>query len=92
MDRDHIFAEIVNSTWMLYAMRARNDRWCEPAAPSSMTGSANTVLAPTGGFRHRDGPHGDVGWAFQELATRGQKGLRSVIINCDTRPNWNTTR
>ncbi len=89
MDRDHIFAEIANSTWMLYAMRAKNDdmvrdcctvfndwlgEYCS-AAPGRLFGTAMIHMQ-------------DVGWAVGELQRAAKKGLRSVIINCDARPEW----
>jgi uncharacterized protein len=89
MDRDHIFAEIVNSTWMLYAMRAKND---------DMVRACCTVFNDWLG-EYCSGARGrlfgtamvhmeNVGWAVQELQRAAKKGLRSVIINCDARPNW----
>ena len=44
MDEDNVIGEIVNSTWMLYAMRAQNDRLVEDLCPGvSTTGSPNTA-------------------------------------------------
>ena len=44
MDEDSVIGEIVNSTWMLYALRARDDRLVEDLVPAcSTTGSPNTA-------------------------------------------------
>ena len=54
-----------------------------------MTGSATTVVARRGRLFGTAMIHmEDVGWAVEELQRAAKKGLRSVIINCDARPNW----
>jgi len=89
LDRDGVWAEILNSTWMLYTMRAPDDRMVEAccqvyndwiaehasADPRRLYGTAMIHMA-------------DVGWAAKELKRVAKKGLRSVLINCDTRPDW----
>jgi len=89
MDEDGVWAEIVNSTWMLYAMRARNDDlvrdccavfndwladYCSHA-PKRLYGVSMIHMQ-------------DVGWACRELERTAKRGLKSVIINCDARPDW----
>ena len=89
MDEDGVHGEIVNSTWMLYAMRARDDRLVQDLcqvfndwlaeycshAPKRLYGTSMIHLA-------------DVDWACRELERTAKRGLKSVIINCDARPEW----
>lgn len=89
MDEDGVWGEIVNSTWMLYAMRARDDRLVEDLcavfndylaeycshAPKRLFGTSMIHMA-------------DVDWACRELERTAKKGLKSCIINCDARPEW----
>ena len=89
MDEDGVWGEIVNSTWMLYAMRARDDRLVEDlckvfndylaeycsAAPKRLYGTSMIHMA-------------DIDWACRELERTAKKGLKSCIINCDARPEW----
>ena len=89
MDEDGVIGEIVNSTWMLYALRARDDRLVEDLcqvfndwlaeycshAPKRLYGTSMIHMA-------------DVDWACKELERAAKRGLKSVIINCDARPEW----
>ncbi len=89
MDEDGIYGEIINSTWMLYTLRAPNDRLVEDCcevfndwlaeycshAPKRLYGTSMIHLA-------------DIDWACRELERTAAMGLRSVIINCDARPDW----
>jgi predicted TIM-barrel fold metal-dependent hydrolase len=89
LDKDGIWAEILNSTWMLYTMRAPNDRMvrdcCEvyndwiaehcSADPKRLYGTSMVYMQ-------------DPEWAVKELERVHKLGLKSVLINCDTRPGW----
>tara|TARA_B100000674_G_C37930762_1_gene957866 strand:+ start:54 stop:1187 length:1134 start_codon:yes stop_codon:yes gene_type:complete len=89
MDEDGVWGEIVNATWLLYAMRTREDELvqdlCEvfndylaeycSAAPKRLYGTAMIHMA-------------NVDWACKELERTAKKGLKSCIINADARPDW----
>ena len=89
MKEDGVVGEIVNSTWMLYAMRARDNRLVEDLcsvfndwlaeycshAPKQLYGTSMIHMA-------------DIDWACKELERTAKRGLKSVIINCDSRPEW----
>lgn len=89
MDEDGVAGEIVNSTWMLYTMRAPDDALVQDCcevfndwlaeycshAPERLYGTSMVHMA-------------DVDWACRELERTAAKGLKSVIINCDARPDW----
>ena len=89
MDEDGVWGEIVNANWLLYAMRARNDRMVEDCcevfndwlaeycshAPNRLYGVSMIHMA-------------DVDWAVRELERTAKKGLKSCVINCDARPEW----
>jgi predicted TIM-barrel fold metal-dependent hydrolase len=74
---------------MLYAMRAKNDDMVRACCTvfndwlGEYCGGARGRLFGTA-MVHME----NVGWAVQELQRAAKKGLRSVIINCDARPNW----
>ena len=89
LDKDGVWAEILNSTWMLYTMRAPNDDMvrdcCQvyndwiaehcSADPRRLYGTAMVHMQ-------------DPDWAAAELERVRKRGLKSVLINCDTRPEW----
>jgi predicted TIM-barrel fold metal-dependent hydrolase len=89
LDEDGVQAEILNSTWMLYTMRARNDDmvrdccavyndWMRDLVsydPKRLFGTAMIHME-------------DVDWAVKELERCKKMGLCGVLINCDTRPEW----
>ena len=89
LDKDGVWAEILNSTWMLYTMRAPNDQMvrdcCQvyndwiaehcSANPKRLYGTAMVHME-------------DVDWAVKELERVKKSGLAGVLINCDTRPEW----
>ncbi len=89
MEEDGVYGEIVNATWMLYVVRAHDDdmvrdcctvfndwlaEYCS-YAPKRLFGTAMIHME-------------DVGWACDELERSAKLGLRSVIINCDARREW----
>jgi predicted TIM-barrel fold metal-dependent hydrolase len=89
LDEDGVQGEIINSTWMLYTMRAKDDalvqdccrvfndwlaEYCDHA-PKRLYGTAMVHLA-------------DIDWACNELERTAKRGLKSVIINCNARPDW----
>lgn len=89
LDEDNIYGEIVNSTFLLFGMRAKNDdlvrdccavfndwlsEYCSHA-PKRLFGTA---------MIHMEDPI----WAAKELERVAKRGLKSAIINCDTRPHW----
>ena len=89
MDADGVYGEIVNATWMLYAMRARDDRMVEDCCrvfndwlaeycshlPKRLYGVS---------MIHMQDPK----WATKELERTAKLGLKSCIINCDARKEW----
>lgn len=89
LDEDGVYSEIVNATSTLFVLRARNDNMarecCEvfndwladycSYAPKRLYGTAMIHME-------------DVNWAVKELERGAKRGLRSVLINCDTRPEW----
>ena len=89
MDEDGVWGEIVNATWTLYSLRIPNDDlvravcrtfndwladYCK-VAPKRLYGTAMVHME-------------DVNWACKELERAAKLGLKSVLINCDTRPKW----
>jgi predicted TIM-barrel fold metal-dependent hydrolase len=89
MDEDGVWAEIVNATWTLYGLRIPNDDlardvcavfndwladYCK-VAPKRLYGTAMVHMQ-------------DIDWACRELERAHKLGLKSVLINCDTRPQW----
>lgn len=89
MDEDGVYGEVVNSTWTLYAMRARNDNMVRDVCSvfndwlSEYCGEAPKRLYGTS-MIHME----DVDWACKELERTAKMGLKSCIINCDARPEW----
>lgn len=89
MDEDGVWGEIVNATWSLYMLRIPNDDlardccsvfnswladYCK-VAPKRLYGTAMIHME-------------DLDWACKELDRAAKLGLKSVLINCDTRPKW----
>ena len=89
LDQDGIYAEVLVATTMMLALRARNDDmvrdccavfndwlidYCSQA-PKRLYGIGMIHMA-------------DVGWATKELARAAGRGMRGVMINTDTRPEW----
>ena len=89
IDKDGVWAEIVNSTWMLYSMRVRNDDLARDCCRiynswiAEYCAHAPKRLFPTA-MVHME----DVGWACEELERVAKLGHKSVLINTDTRPEW----
>jgi predicted TIM-barrel fold metal-dependent hydrolase len=89
MKEDGVYAEVINPTWGLFLVRAKNDDMVRDCcavyndwvaeyashAPKVLIGTALIHMA-------------DIDWAVRELYRCAKKGYRSVMINCDTRPNW----
>ena len=89
LDRDGVYAEILNATWMLYTLRVPDDDMVQDccqvyndwmhemcsADPKRLFGTAMIHMAK-------------VEWAVKELERAAKLGLKSVIINVDTRPEW----
>ena len=88
MEEDGIWAEVCNSTFMLYSMRIPDQQLVQDcctvyndwigeyisAAPNRLIGSAMIAMD-------------DVSWATAELERAAKVGLRSVIIYADTKPS-----
>ena len=89
LDKDGVWAEVLNSTWMLYSMRAKNDAlvqdccqvyndWVHELAsydPKRLKATAMIHMA-------------DVDWAIEELERTAKRGHCGILINCDARPEW----
>lgn len=87
MEEDGVWAEVCNSTFMLYSMRAKNpdlvrdccvvyNRWIGDYIsenPQRLIGSAMIAME-------------DVSWAVKELEWAAKNQLRAVIIYADTKP------
>lgn len=89
IDKDGVWAEILNSTWMLYTMRAKNDRMVEDCCLvyndwMNEVVSVNRKRLLATGMIHM----ADVNWAVKELERLVKRGFKSVLINCDARPEW----
>ena len=89
LDEDGVYAEILNATWMLYTLRARNDdlvRACCQVYNDWMheVCSADPKRLFATAMIHME----DVGWAVGELERAAKMGMKSVILNVDTRPEW----
>jgi predicted TIM-barrel fold metal-dependent hydrolase len=93
MREDKVTAEVINSTWCLFIMRVLNDalvrdccrvfndwiaEYCSHA-PQILLGTAMIPMA-------------DVEWAVSEMERCAKKGMRTVLINADTRPGWRPYR
>lgn len=89
MDEDGVWGEILNSTFLLFGMRMRHDDLLQDVcavfndwladycsyAPKRLYGTSMIHMH-------------DVDWACRELERTAKRGLKSVIINCDARPDW----
>ena len=89
MDTDGVVAEVVNATWMLYAMRTQNDALVQDCcvvindwladycsySPKRLFGTSMIHMA-------------DIDWACRELERTAKMGLKSVILNADARRDW----
>jgi predicted TIM-barrel fold metal-dependent hydrolase len=89
MDEDGVYGEIVNATFMLYTLRARDDRMVEDCckvfndwlaeycshAPKRLYGVSMIHMQ-------------DPDWAVRELERTAKMGMRSCIINADARKEW----
>ncbi|MSP51445.1 MAG: hypothetical protein EXQ91_03505 [Alphaproteobacteria bacterium] len=89
IDEDGVWAEVLNSTWMLYTMRATNDRMVEDCCRlyNDWVGelaSANPNRLKATAMIHM----ADVDWACKELDRVAKKGHVSALVNCDSRPDW----
>lgn len=89
MDDDGVYGEVVNATWTLYAMRARDDNlvrdvcsvfnsWLAEYCSHSPKRLYGTSMI------HME----DVDWACKELERTAKLGLKSCLINCDARAEW----
>ena len=93
LDEDGVWAEILNATSMLYTMRARNDDLVRDCCEVFNDWQADVCsVAPKRLFGTGMIHMQDVKWAVQELERIKKKGLRSAIINCDARPEWEPYR
>jgi predicted TIM-barrel fold metal-dependent hydrolase len=89
MKEDGVYAEVINCTNALFVMRVANDEMVRDCcqvfndwlaeycsySPSVLIGTALIYMA-------------DIDWAVRELQRCAKKGLRSAMINADTRPSW----
>ena len=89
LDKDGVWAEVLNSTWMLYTMRAKNDAlvqdccqvyndWVHDLASHDRQRLKVTAMIHMA----------DVDWAIGELERVAKLGHCGVLINCDARPEW----
>jgi len=93
LDEDGVYAELLNASSMLYTMRARNDQLVQDCCQVFNDWQAETCShAPTRLFATAMIHMANVDWAVKELERVKKKGLRSAIINCDTRPEWEPYR
>jgi predicted TIM-barrel fold metal-dependent hydrolase len=89
LDEDGVYAEVLNSTWMLYTMRARNNNMVRDCCRVYNDWMAELVshdpkrLVGTS-MIHME----DVDWAVKELERTTKMGLKGTLINCDYRPEW----
>lgn len=93
LDEDGVYSEIINATSTLYVLRTRNDNLARDCckvfndwladycsyAPKRLYGTSMIHIE-------------DVNWAVKELERVAKRGLNSVLINCDTRPEWEPYR
>lgn len=89
LDEDGVYSEIINATSTLYILRARNNDLARDCcrvfndwladycayAPKRLHGTSMIHME-------------DVDWAVKELERVAKLGLKSVLINCDSRPEW----
>ena len=89
LDEDGVSGEILNATWMLYTMRARDDALVQDCCSvfndwlAEYCSHARNRLYGTSMIHMAD-----VDWACRELERTAKLGLKSVIINCNARPEW----
>ena len=89
LDKDGVWAEIVNSTWMLYSMRVKDDDLARDCCAVYNAFVAEYCShEPKRLFATAMIHMEDVDWACRELERVVKLGHRSVLINCDTRPEW----
>src|SRR5262249_39823062 len=83
------YGEIINATWCLYIMRAKNDDMVRDCCRvfndwiAEYCSEAPKILLGTA-MIHME----NVDWAVKELERAAKAQLRSVIINADARPHW----
>ena len=89
MDEDGVWGEIVNATWTLYSMRIPNNDLARDVCKVFNDWLADYCkVAPKRLYGTAMVPMDDIAWACQELERAAKLGLKSVLINCDTRPGW----
>ena len=89
LEKDGVWAEIINSTWMLYSMRVKNDVLARDCCSVYNSYVAEYCLHDPKRLLPTAMIHmGDIGWACQELERVVKLGHKSALINCDTRPEW----
>ena len=93
IDQDGVWAEVLNSTWMLYTMRAANDRMVEDCCRLYNDWVGEMASANPTRFKATAMIHmADVDWACRELDRVAKKGHVAVLVNCDSRPEWASYR
>ena len=89
LDKDGVWAEVLNSTWMLYTMRAKNDDLVQDCCEVYNDWAHDLVSYDPNRLKATAMVHmADVDWAVKELERVYKSGHCSVLINCDARPEW----
>lgn len=93
LDEDGVYAEVLNATIAMLVLRARNDDMARDCClvfndwlaefcsqyPKRLFGNAMIHMQ-------------EVDWAVKELERAARRGFKGVVINVDTRPEWDPYR
>ena len=89
LDKDGVWAEVLNSTWMLYTMRAKNDALVHDACQVYNDWVHELASYDTNRLKATAMIHmADVDWALKELERVAKRGHCGILINCGTRSEW----
>jgi predicted TIM-barrel fold metal-dependent hydrolase len=89
LDKDGVWAEVLNSTWMLYTMRAKDDKLVQDCCEVYNDWTHELVSYDTNRLKATAMIHmADLDWALKELERVAKLGHCGVLINCDARPEW----
>ena len=93
LDKDGVWAEVLNSTWMLYTMRAKDDNLVQDCCKVYNDWVHELASYDTNRLKVTAMIHmANLDWALEELERVAKLGHCGVMINCNARPDWEPYR
>ena len=89
LDKDGVWAEVLNSTWMLYTMRAKDDNLVQDCCQVYNDWTHELASYDTQRLKATAMIHmANQDWALKELERVAKLGHCGVLISADARPEW----